>query len=810
MRASLLLVPFLVVGIGASVAVILSRSAGPPASTSPPPDSTKPLVASSGNPGGAVWSGPSNQVFPDPNSSDPGATVYADSLDFEAEIFATALAHTGHVSDERSLLDWATAIRSRGPRGIQILKREHDAVAAKPAPSRVDLVQIVELRRSIAYLHAYEGDFAEAKAWLERALDAAEATGAADSEVAQLEALIGIIALRRGEVENCIDCVGPSSCIFPLAAGAVHTNPEGSREALEHFTAYLEKRPGDLRVRWLLNLCYMTLGEYPEKVPPRFLVPISSFESPHSAPRFTNITTLVGMVSRGPGSAGGSVFDDFNGDGRPDVFSSSIDVDQGATMLVSAGDGTFEDRSTAAGLDQQVFALNVSGADYDNDGDLDLLLLRGGWENPCRLTLMRNRGDATFEDVTVSAGLDEPIASESASWADYDNDGDLDVFVCGEYRIGSADSRNFCRLYRNEGGGRFTNVAHDAGVENARFAKGCAWGDYDNDGLADLFVSNMSLGHYTPSRLYHNEGDGTFRDVAQELGITGSHYNFSCTFSDQNDDGLLDLFVCDYNVSMAELVAYHLGLPVENDSRLRLYRNLGEAGFRLVSDEAGLGRQLGAMSFNLGDIDNDGDLDIHLGTGWMAYSGLYPDVMLEATETGYADVTAASTTGHLQKGHGVSFADWDHDGDLDFVVVLGGGYPGDRSYRALFDNPGNGRNWLKLRLVGTTSNRSAIGARLELRYTPSNGKARTLYRTVGANNASFGGNSLAESVGLLDAKQLDTLTVRWPKTGATQVFRQIAANQFLEITEGDDAIKPRVLERLTIPAAPAVVSASDQ
>ena len=340
-----------------------------------------------------------------------------------------------------------------------------------------------------------------------------------------MTALLGINALRRGEQDNCIACVGPSSCIFPIAPEAVHTRPSGSREAVEWFTDYLDEWPGDLRVRWLLNIAEMTLGEYPDKVPPRYLIPVEPFRSKLDLGRFENVATRVGLIARGPDLAGGCIFDDFTGDGRPDVFTTTFDVDHGASLYVNRGDGTFEDRSAAAGLDDQVYALNVTRADYDNDGQLDVLLLRGAWEKPARMSLLRNKGGGVFEDVTVASGLGEPIATESAAWGDYDNDGRLDLFVCGEYRLRPdpnraipssqrPDPRNRCRLYHNQGDGTFVDVAAAAGVQNERWAKGSAWGDYDNDGRLDLFVSNMD----GPARLYHNRGDGTFVDVAPDAG----------------------------------------------------------------------------------------------------------------------------------------------------------------------------------------------------------------------------------------------------------------------------------------------------
>ena len=245
--------------------------------------------------------------------------------------------------------------------------------------------------------------------------------------------LLGINALRKGEQDNCIGCVGPSSCIFPIAGSAVHSQRSGSEEAVSWFTAYLDQWPGDLRIRWLLNIAAMTLGEYPEKVPPRYLIPVAPFRSKLDLGRFDNVAMRVGLISRGPDLAGGCIFDDLTGDGRPDIFTTTFDVNHGASLYVNGGDGTFSDRSHEAGLDDQIYALNVVRADYDNDGWLDLLLLRGAWENAARMSLLRNTGGGKFEDVTVASGLGELISTESAAWGDYDNDGRLDLFVCGEY-----------------------------------------------------------------------------------------------------------------------------------------------------------------------------------------------------------------------------------------------------------------------------------------------------------------------------------------------------------------------------------------
>ena len=657
------------------------------------------------------------------------------------------------------------AIRGRGRRAITALRAQYDAL-----PLDAPALKRIGLQKSIGLAYMYEGKFIEAASWLEKALDGGKAADVPAAIRTELMALLGICGLRRGGTENCLECIGPSSCLFPLAPEAVHRNPEGSRAAVRWFTAYLKEQPSDLRVIWLLNIASMTLGEYPDKVPRNARIPVAPFQSKLDAGRFTNVAAKAGLGARGPNLAGGSIFDDFNGDGLPDLFTTSLDADLGASLFVNRGDGTFEDRSASAGLSDQVYALNVARADFDNDGHPDVVLLRGGWEAPMPLSLLRNRGDGTFEDVTKAAGLGQPITTESAAWGDYDNDGLVDLFVCGEFvrpgedpKTAKGDPQNHCRLYRNQGDGTFRDVAAQAGVTNDRCAKGVAWGDYDGDGRLDLFVSNMGQ----ECRLYHNEGDGTFRDVAPKLGVTGGLMSFACWFWDFDNDGLLDLYVNDYRTSTAEAIASAMGVKVEGMSRPRLYRNLGPAGFRDVSQEVGLDRAMAPMGANFGDIDNDGYLDIYLGTGHMSYSGLEPNLMFKNVEgRRFEDITTSSGTGHLQKGHGVSFADYDGDGDLDLFVELGGGIPGDQGYNALFRNPGHGRHWLKVKLVGTKTNRSALVEKIRVTLHNPN---RSIHRTIG-NNGSFGGNSLVETIGLLDAKTVAELTVTWPTSGTTQTF----------------------------------------
>jgi tetratricopeptide (TPR) repeat protein len=722
---------------------------------------------------------------------------------FEDGGYKTANAHMAPIRDLLSLQELREAVRGRGRRAISQVRSQYEKLRQDFPPKPDQNLEKFSLEQSIGLLYMYEGKFLEAASWLEKALETNRILENSATARKRLMAVLGVIAMRRGEIENCLECVGPSSCIFPIDKAAVHRNQSGSREAVRWFTAFLDESPRDLRVIWLLNIAYMTLGEHPEKVPGKYLIPTELFRAQGDVGRFQNVAIPVGLGARGPNLAGGSVFDDFNGDGLPDLFTTSLDADLGASLYINRSDGTFEDRSASAGLGDQVYALNVTRADFDNDGDLDVLLLRGAWETPLRLSLLRNKGDGGFDDVTVAAGLTEPIATESAAWGDYDNDGLVDVFVCGEY-LGPGetpsstpgDPRNRCRLYHNLGDGTFKNVAAVAGVINERCAKGSAWGDYDGDGRLDLFVSNMGQ----PCRLYHNRGDGTFRDVAQELGVTGTYFSFACWFWDYDNDGLLDLYINDYRARVAEVLCSAMGLKIQGSSRPRLYRNLGAAGFSDVTKEVGLDRAMAPMGSNFGDIDNDGYLDIHLGTGDMSYEGLDVNLMFRnVLGAHFEDVTTNSGTGHLQKGHGVSFADWDCDGDLDLFVELGGATPGDQSYNALFQNPGQGHHWLKIKLIGTKTNRAALGAAIRVDLKGADGATRSIYRTVG-NNSSFGGNSLVETIGLRDETRVTELTVSWPTSHTTQTFRDLAANQAIEITEGTNTFKVLHQPRLPSPS----------
>lgn len=585
----------------------------------------------------------------------------------------------------------------------------------------------------------------------------------------------GVTALRRGETENCVMCRGESSCILPIAAAAVHTNPTGSRMAIRHFTEYLEQFPDDFAVRWLLNLAHMTLGEHPQKVDPRFLITLDHhLKSEFNIGKFRDIGHLVGVDRFN--LAGGAVMEDFDNDGLLDLAVTAFDPVQPMGYYRNAGDGTFKDQSGSAGLIEQLGGKNLVQTDYDNDGLMDLFISRGAWFLfPMPQSLLKNLGNGKFRDVTRDAGLVIPVNSTASRWADYDNDGWLDLFVVCE---GQSNL-----LYHNRGDGTFENVSKRAGVDQdyKLFCKGADWIDYDNDDYPDLFVNNLR----GQGRLYHNNRDGTFTDVSSALGIDGPQQGFSCWAWDYDNDGWLDIFATCFDYSIEDVIKGLIGQPHARHSN-RLFRNKGGKGFEDKTKECGLDLVFAAMGSNFGDLDNDGFLDFYLGTGDPDLSTLVPNRMFKNVGGHrFSEITASTGTGNLQKGHGISFADWDHDGDLDVFAEMGGAVIGDRYHNVLFQNPGQSNHWLTVKLIGKKTNRAAIGARLKV---VAAGEPLTVHRHI-SSGSSWGANPLQQHVGLGKSERVAVLEIHWPTSGTTQVFRDIKADQAIEVTEFADSYR---------------------
>jgi len=596
---------------------------------------------------------------------------------------------------------------------------------------------------------------------------------------------LGLAHLRRAERDNCVDRHSAKSCIFPIRPEGVHQLKDDARQAAEHFRKVLDVTPArtveHLAARWLLNIAHMTLGDWPEALDTDDRIDPQHFASEGELPEFDDIAHEVGLATFD--LAGGAVVDDFDGDGRLDLMTSTWEPSGPMHFFSQRDDGTFEERSQAAGLSGITGGLNLLQADYDGDGDLDVLVLRGAWLRDSGYhpnSLLANDGSGRFVDVTFEAGLGEVhYPTQTASWADYDNDGDLDLYIGNESYPGQPVPS---QLFRNRGDGRFEDVAAEAGVENMLYAKAVTWGDYDRDRLPDLYVSNF----HGPNRLFRNLGDGRFEDVAPALGVTAPDESFPAWFWDYDNDGNLDLYVTSYPdadgpARLFLVVARYLGLATSAQLP-RLYRGDGKGGFQDVAPQTGLAEVSMPMGANFGDLDNDGFLDFYLGTGYPNYDGLMPNVLYRNRGgVTFDDVTSISGLGHLQKGHAVVFADVDSDGDQDVFEQLGGFFPDDAYSNALFENPGFGNHWLRVELTGTVSNHFGVGARIRA-VIVEDGTERSVYATVGSG-ATFGANPLTQHLGLGRATRVERLEVYWPTSDTLQTMEDVAVDQTVEIVE---------------------------
>ncbi len=249
---------------------------------------------------------------------------------------------------------------------------------------------------------------------------------------------LGVAYLRLAETQNCCRRYTPDSCVFPIRGEGIHQQQEASRTAVQHLTQTLRTSPPQSKVhlsaRWLLNLAYMTLGAYPDRVPAEYLISSSSFASQVEFPRFPNISEKLGLDTLS--LAGGAVGEDFDNDGHLDLLVSTWEPSGQIQFFRNNGDGSFANRTQQSGLMGIVGGNNLLQADFDNDGNVDVLVLRGGWlrsggRHPN--SLLRNLGQGCFDDVAFSAGLaTENYPTQTASWADYDNDGYVDLYVGNE------------------------------------------------------------------------------------------------------------------------------------------------------------------------------------------------------------------------------------------------------------------------------------------------------------------------------------------------------------------------------------------
>ncbi len=493
---------------------------------------------------------------------------------------------------------------------------------------------------------------------------------------------------------------------------------------------------------------------------------------------------------------------DYDNDGRLDIFlvngAPLSDLTPKGTIPQKTGpkywnrlyhqkaDGTFEDVTEKAGLQGTGYGMGVAVGDYDNDGYEDLYVAAYGGNK-----LYHNNGDGTFSDVTAKAGVGGSGWSTSAAWVDLDGDGLLDLVVlrylewdfddiwCGEHKEGY---RAYCHpdyfkparplVYHNNGDGTFTEVAEKLGLSKPAKGLGVALADYDRDGHIDLFFANDSMVEY----LYHNKGDGSFEEVglisAAAVDIDGRTYaGMGVDFADYNNDGWPDIVVTDLA-----------------NQRYALYQNNGDGTFTYVSTPSGLGTMTLAHSgwgVRLFDFDNDGWKDLlavqghDLDTIELTNPNLrYREPMLLARNTGKAFVDVSQSSGEVFHqswvARGLAIGDLDNDGRLDAVVTTNDG----PAY-VLHNETPTTNHWLLLRLVGHKSNRDAIGASVKL--VTASGQQ---FATVTTASSYLSSSDKRVHFGLGKEKNVESIEIRWP-SGIVQTLKDISADQILQIDELD-------------------------
>ena len=614
---------------------------------------------------------------------------------------------------------------------------------------------------------------------------------------------LGLAEFRLGEAdkaaarfENIIQNYRRHSGAY-YYLGVYHLRHGNLEAAVTNFKESLRLKPRDPETLWNLWTAYSKLGGYPEELPEEFKIVVSEngrqegrkdgteearkessslpiFQSdadrrkPKAESQFIDVASGLKMdkVDGGRGSAWG----DYDNDGDLDIV--AVGTYQPHALYRNNGDGTFTNTAEQAGIADPRGGWGSLFADYDNDGYLDLYITRGGWSGAAENTLYHNNGDGTFTDVTHTAGVADPQSSFCAAWADYDNDGYLDLYIAdGVIGDGAANV-----LYRNNGDGTFTNTAESAGVANTGNSLGTAWGDYDKDGYIDLHVVNFGQSNV----LYRNNGDGTFTDVTPTTGmnipVTDAFVTF---FLDVDNDADLDIFISNSGSFQAFIAGQITGTAPHDADRQVLYRNNGDGTFTDVTRESGLYHAFGAMGANFGDIDSDGYLDIYLATGAPQMGRLERDALFRNNGDGtFTDATFTLGLGNVGKGHGVTFGDIDTDGDVDIYVPVGGAFIGDQWHNLFYQNAGAGNNYINLKLVGVKSNRDGIGAKVTLRMGDN-----VVYREV-SGGCGFGStNSLPLEIGLGTHTKVDTLEIVWP-SGQVDTHRDLSVNRRLVVTEG--------------------------
>ena len=518
--------------------------------------------------------------------------------------------------------------------------------------------------------------------------------------------------------------------------------------------------------------------------------------------QFVDVTAPAGITwnlkALAPGAGylietmgGGGGFIDYNGDGRLDIYLvcySQTPQPAGAARLKDVlyrnnGDGTFTDVTESAGISNSMRGMGLAVGDYNNDGWPDMYVTGYGASK-----LYRNNGNGTFTDVTARAGVNNNLWGTSAAFFDYDNDGYLDLYVCNYLTYDETnlpctlyDGKPYCliqnfkgsssRLFHNNRDGTFTDVSEKTRIANPRGkGLGVVALDYDNDGRIDVFQANDAAGNF----LYHNNGDGTFSEVALEAGVAfdpngNARGGMGVDAEDLDGDGYLEIFVANFS-----------------GQTNALFHNEKDGLFAETTNKLGLGTlsiPMSGFGARFFDYNNDGMVDLFVLNGhpFEPINKIFPETtyteppfLFENTGKGFREVAAehGAALKKLYSGRGLAIGDIDNDGDPDLLLMNVGEPP-----VLLRNDGGNGNHWLGIKLVGTKSNRDAVGAKVTV---TANGK-RTIRQLLGGTSyCSASDPRLLFGLGAIT--KAEQVEVRWP-SGQLSTLKNVNANHYLTIKE---------------------------
>ncbi len=634
--------------------------------------------------------------------------------------------------------------------------------------------------------------------------------------------------MRQAEADNCLaqlldrDSAGGAHaghaghemgafCSLPLSR--LHSKEESSRQAARLFQRILDHHSpsaSDARLyRWLLNFSYMTVGGFPSQVPARYAIHTPFTEAFYGAgaerarrenPDLVFVDRAAELGAENYGTGRGVAVEDFDNDGYLDMAVTG-ELNTVRFYHNDAGRG-FTDVTRQVGLDGVVQAFTMSAVDFNNDGWMDLFVVRPFGH----FLLFQNRGDGTFTDVTPTSGLidgmvpEEIAASWISAWGDVDNDGDLDLFIANwGFRmplVGGimAKPRMDSKLFLNEGG-HFRDATAEFGlrpVVDDRYFIGAAFGDYDNDGRVDLYLTSPLRG---TSVLLHNAGGKRFE---RDPRMTRTEPGFTGTFVDVNHDGRLDLFQAGFGDARTSIQQSVYGEHADDykTGHSTILLQTPDGRFEEHNEFFEGAMPMGTMGANFGDLDNDGCLDFYLGTGNPEPWFILPNLMYHGEEdpaghcTGrMRNVSMLNGFGNIQKGHGIVFFDFNNDGKQDVYSSLGGMWPNDKWVSQLFVNESPGdRSWVKIRLRGRRSNSSGVGSRIAVHAVTAAGAP--VVRTYNMDNKTgFGSAPYLAHIGLDRATRIDHVSVRWLGSGCTADYP--ARIRELNVLDEADCLKGR-------------------